>query len=141
VASTIQYLNTDLDLVSAVDLQPIGDAFQAAGACVLHVTRGDDGLYYAIVEADAFSREPEVSISALLSIIESFSPPLKSLWATCSKREFNIGYDCGDQPWGFTQVLSSSLVSRIAATGAAIGITLYPDRRKDEAEPRSGVIA
>jgi hypothetical protein len=55
----------------------------------------------------------------------------------CSRREFNIGYDCGREPWAFNQVLSAQLLSRIAAARASLRVTLYPDRDQGRSPLRS----
>lgn len=94
----ITYLNTDLDLTSSSDLTALGAAFEAAGVFSLHVTQGEDGLWYACFETAEQHNEPEPNIAAMLVVIESLAPPLQSVWAGCSRREFNIGYDCGREP-------------------------------------------
>jgi hypothetical protein len=124
----ICYLNTDLDLVCADDLTEIAKAFDALGAPPLHVTKGDDGLWYTTFETNEQHEEPGPNISEMLAIIESFAVPLQSLWTRCSLREFNIGYDCGAEPWAFNQALSTELLRRMAAVGCTLRITLYPDR-------------
>ena len=48
----------------------------------------------------------------------------------CTTREFNLGYDCGAEPWAFNQGLSSELLGRIAAVGASLRLTIYPDREE-----------
>jgi hypothetical protein len=130
----IQYLNTDLDLTSPNDLTPLSKAFKRQGAYCLHVTRGDDLLWYAIFEADVTSREPELSIATLITIIESLDRSARRLWRSCTRREFNIGYDCGSEPWAFNQGLSDQLIRQIAKVGASLRITLYPARRNVRAK-------
>ncbi len=124
----ITYLNTDLDLVSAEDLTALGAAFEAAGVPPMHVTRGEDGLWYARFETDEQYTEPESNIAAMLTSVEALAPSLRSAWAGCSLREFNIGYDCGLRPWAFNQGLSAALLGRMAAAGVSLRVTLYPDR-------------
>jgi hypothetical protein len=128
VDGVISYLNTDLDLTSLDDLTVLARAFEAGGIFPLHVTRGEDGLWYATFEVLDQYTEPEPSIAAMLAVVESLEPPLRSIWTGCSLREFNIGYDCGLQPWAFNQGLSAELLGRIAAAGASLRVTLYPDR-------------
>jgi hypothetical protein len=126
----IEYLNTDLDLTSAADLTKLATTFEAQSVFSLHVTHSEDGLWYAIFEADDpydECREPEKSISAMLKAIESLTSSEHATWATCTRREFNIGYDCGDEPWAFNQGLSNELLCRIAKVGASLRVTLYPD--------------
>jgi hypothetical protein len=133
LTSSIRYLNTDLDLTSADDLSALAGAFEASGAFVLHLERRDDGLWYATFEVLDQQTEPELNIAAMLAIVESLADPLRSVWNGCSQREFNIGYDCGAEPWAFNQGLSAELLGRMAAAGAALRITLYPDREQGRA--------
>ncbi len=127
----ISYLNTDLDLTSADDLTALAAAFEAAGVPPLHVTHGEDGLWYACFETDEQHAEPESNIAAMLAVVESLAPPLRAVWAGCSRREFNVGYDCGLEPWACSQGLSAELLGRMAAAGASLRVTLYPDREQD----------
>jgi hypothetical protein len=128
VDGAITYLNTDLDLISAGDLTPLAEALETAGVPPLHVTQGDDGHWYATFEADKQFAEPKPNIAAMLAVIESFTGPHRSVWDSCTRREFNIGYDCGAEPWAFNQGLSAELLGRMAAAGASLRVTLYPDR-------------
>jgi hypothetical protein len=129
----ICYLNTDLDLTSSEDLTGLAAAFDTAGVSPLHVTHGEDGLWYATFETDEQHDQPEPNIAAMVLVAETLQEPLRSVWSGCTRSEFNIGYDCGAEPWAFNQGLSSSLLGRIAAVGASLRITLYPDR-----EPHAG---
>jgi hypothetical protein len=128
VDNTICYLNTDLDLTSAEDLTALGAAFEAGGVPPLHVTRRADGLWYGTFETSTQFAEPEPNIAAMLAIVESLARPLRSMWDGCTRREFNIGYDCGAEPWGFNQGLPAELLGRMAAAGASLRVTLYPER-------------
>jgi hypothetical protein len=130
VDGVIHYLNTDLDLTSADDLTALAAAFEAGGVPPLHVTQGDDGRWYATFETREQHSEPEPNIAAMLAVVESLGPALRSVWAGCSRRELNIGYDCGLGPWAFNQGLSAGLLGRMAAVGASLRITLYPDREQ-----------
>ena len=126
----IRYLNTDLDLTSGGDLTALASAFEAGGVFPLHVTNGEDGLWYACFETNEQHAEPEPNIDAMLAVVESLPSWLRSVWAGCSRREFNIGYDCGQEPWAFNQGLSAEVLGRMAAAGASLRVTLYPDREE-----------
>lgn len=126
--NTICYLNTDLDLVCQQDLTELARAFEVSGCSPLHVALGDDQKWYATFETDEQHAEPELSIAQMLTVIESLAEPFHSVWMKCTRREFNIGYDCGEKPWAFNQGLSAGLLGRLAAVGASLRITLYPDR-------------
>lgn len=134
----ICYLNTDLDLVCRDDLTELAEAFDVAGASPVFLTRGEDATWYATIETDEQHAEPEPNIAQLLAIVESLTEPLRSVWLGCTRREFNIGYDCGADPWAFQQSLSPDLLARIASADASLRITLYPDREggtAQESEP------
>jgi hypothetical protein len=131
---TISYLNTDLDLTSPTDLTALSRVFKSRGVSPLHVTHGEDGCWYATFETLDQHDEPEPNIAAMVAAVESLRPRHRSIWDSCTLREFNIGYDCGDEPWAFNQGLSCELLGRVAAIGAALRWTLYPDR--EEAPPR-----
>lgn len=127
---TICYLNTDLDLTSSDDLTGLATVFESRGVFPLHVTSGEDGLWYATFEMLDQHTEPEPNIAAMIAVAESLGEPHHSVWLGCTRREFNIGYDCGAEPWAFNQGLSCGLLGRMAAVGASLRFTLYPDRER-----------
>ncbi|MEZ5944683.1 MAG: hypothetical protein R3C18_25120 [Planctomycetaceae bacterium] len=129
----IQYLNTDLDLVCDVDPALLVTEFDAHDLSVL-IQAGDDGLFYVMCEGDNES-EPELNIVRLLDAIDALSELGRDVWQRCSKREFNIGYVCGDEPWSFNQGLSNDVLRRMADCGATLRITLYPYRRNSDNQP------
>ncbi len=90
----------------------------------------EGGPVSATFETENQHAEPEPNIAAMLDAIESLGPAFSSIWSSCSLREFNIGYDCGLEPWAFNQGLSAGLLERMAAAGACLRLTLYPERRK-----------
>lgn len=124
----ICYLNTDLDLRCRETLTALAGAFESRGAFALHVTENDDGLWYATFETNLQHTEPEANIAAMLAVVESLSDALRGVWNRCELKEFNVGYDCGAEPWAFNQGMSAALLGRIAAVNASLRITLYPDR-------------
>jgi hypothetical protein len=130
--NSISYLNTDLDLVSSNDLTELVKAFEVRDVFSLHVTHDDDGQWYATLETDREHLEPESNIAEMLGVLECLGDPLRNVWDLCTLREFNIGYNCGAKPWSFNQGLSNALLNRIAAAGASLRITLYPDRDEQE---------
>ena len=134
VDGTIEYLNTDLDLTSAGDLSALTAEFEARGAFTLYNGRGDEGRCSARFEisSDVSPHEPDQTIAALLDLVESLPESLSAIWSGCEMREFNIGYDCGHRPWAFNQGLSSAILARLAAAGASLRITIYPEEREEE---------
>jgi hypothetical protein len=134
VPGTICYLNTDLDLTSPSDLTALAAAFEARGLRSLHVACGEDAQWYATFENAGRQTDPEQDIAAMVAVVESLGEPHRSAWRGCTRREFNIGYDCGDEPWAFNQGLSCALLGRMADVGASLRITLYPYREQGSAE-------
>jgi hypothetical protein len=133
VDGVIEYLNTDLDLVSSEDLTALAAVFEAAGICPLHVTHSEARWCACFETRESWLPEPraagpEPNIARMLTVVESLAGPLRALWDSCSVREFNIGYDCGLEPWAFNQGLSAELLGRMAAVGGSLRVTLYPDR-------------
>jgi len=136
----IEYLNTDLDLISDCDLTPLTNALKARALYPLgDPQQGGDSKWYSILEVDCDleGKEPEATICAMLDAIEGIDEPAKELWRACTKREFNIGYDCGDEPWAFNNGLSNRTLHRMASLGASLRITLYPPARSQGATASS----
>jgi hypothetical protein len=131
VDNKITYLNTDLCLQSPHDISRLATFFEERGMKLLSVMPGEDAIWYATIEPDDFYDEPAMSIDVLLTVIESMPEQLQTDWLKCSSREFNIGYDCGDEPWAFNHSISCELLGRMAKTGGTLRITLYPDRTSD----------
>jgi hypothetical protein len=134
VADTIRYRNTDLDLASSDDLKELAASFKAFGVPPTHVTLGGDGQWYATFNTEEYHDQPEPNIAAIVTVVESLEEPIRAIWRRCTRREFNLGYDCGARPWAFNQGLSSSLLGRIAALGADLRFTLYPTVRAENAD-------
>lgn len=132
----ITYLTTDLDIVSKHSLDELATAFTLHGVPPRDVTKGANGLIYATINARSSHLEPEQDIAEMLAVVESLDASLREIWSECSIREFNIGFDCGKTPWGFNQPLSADLVLRIAAAGASLRVTIYPEEPPTSEPPR-----
>ena len=133
MSNQIEYLNTDLDLASSSDLTALSEHLEANGVFSLHVTQGGDGEWSATFETDEIHNEPETNIAALLDVIENLDETHRTTWSRCTQREFNIGYDCGHEPWAFNHGLSNALIRRIADVGASVRFTIYPRRDQENA--------
>src|SRR4051794_1756286 len=81
VDGVISYLNTDLDLTSADDLTALAASFDDAGVRPLHVTQGEDWLWYARFETDKQHAEPEPNIAVMLAVVELLALPLRLVWS------------------------------------------------------------
>lgn len=120
-----RHRNTDLVLQSDADVTGLVAELTTRRLPSVDVSRGDNGRWYVRFEVDAQLPEPETVIARMLDAVESLAPPLRAVWDGCSLREFDIRYDCGEEPWAFNQGLSAGLLRRVAAAGGSIRITLY----------------
>lgn len=123
----IHYLNTDLDLVAPSDLAALAAALTLRGLLVLQAGPQEDGSWAGRFEADETFAAPDANIAALCSAIERLDAANQALWQSCTTREFNIGYDSGEKPWAFHQSIGPATLARIAALGASLRITIYPE--------------
>jgi hypothetical protein len=134
VNSIIHYLNTDLDLIAKRDPTSLAKALAGRGVPALSLYQEEDGRWRARFETDGVFPNPDANIAALLTAIEGLSPQALSAWSSCTVREFNIGYDCGDEPWAFNNSITTETLARIAAVGASLRITIYPVRETPRGE-------
>jgi hypothetical protein len=131
---TTNYINTDLDITADCDLTPLVAELEAQDFLSLHCGQRDSGEWDARFEISDFNildepieaRSPEVTIAAMLPALEALSGEAKALWERSGERCFDMGYECGEEPWGFRQELSNEILGRIAALGMTLRITLYP---------------
>lgn len=130
----IAYCNTDLALVAAFPLDQLVAALALRGVSTFGVTKteqaegGTRPLSYANFNTDEQYDDLEQNVVALLAAVESLDRDERTAWRNCVRREFNVGYDCGDEPWAFNQGLSEQTIARLAAASAELRITLYPSR-------------
>lgn len=127
VKRVTNYLNTDLDLVAQQSLKALAEALEARGVFPLHVDLGDDQQWYSTLETEEQFTQPEPNIVALLIAIEALDPLSRSQWAACATREFNIGYDCGHEPWAFNHGLTASTLARVASLGISLRDGVSPN--------------
>ena len=132
---SIRYINTDLDLECPHNLSSLARDFEARGVFALHVEQAKEGDWFACFETEQTYTDPDSNIAAMLDVIESAEDSIQRLWLECSLREFNIGYDCGDEPWAFNQGLSNATLKRLAEVGATLRFTLYPEDKTTGKDP------
>ena len=138
--NSIHFLNADLDLEAGFDLGPLTGALSARGLFTLHCWERSEGIWEATCESsrDTLSENAETTILELLESIENLDAESRKAWLGCSRREFNLGYDCGDEPWAFNNAVSVESLARMAALGIAMRMTIYPVRPPPCAEGQCG---
>lgn len=121
--SHCQYLNTDLDIESLDDLSPIVQQF---GQDVFVLYRDEaEGHRFASFEVAEDQPDADAAISQFCTLIEAFPARERSVWNSCLKRVFDIGYESGTESGRFRSEISAATVSRAAALGASIMVTIY----------------
>ncbi|MBL8850519.1 MAG: hypothetical protein JNG89_12635 [Planctomycetaceae bacterium] len=120
----IRYRCTDLFVMSPVSLEPLRIELEHFGLWgVTHVN--DDGVWDAMFQAHA-GAEPDAHIAGLLDGIEELSASGRAIWNTCFRRDFDVAYDCGEQPRSVTHEVSINSLRRMAEAGGVLKITIYP---------------
>jgi len=124
------YIDTDLELFASFDLTALAAVLEAQELFPLHVTQQEDGCWmagfeFATIEGDEKYADPESTIMGMLDIVEALEGEARTLWNSCSLRNFDIGYACGEEPFAFHHRISNSTLLRIANVGGAMEITLY----------------
>ena len=122
---TVDYINTDLDLVSQSDLKPFASALEAQSLCTLHVENESNLRWVGRFETNVQYTDPETNISAMLDVIENLNPAILRDWEDCSAKEFNIGYASGSGSGPIEDRLSDPLRSRLAKLGASVRTSVY----------------
>lgn len=143
-----RYIVTDLDLVSK-EAFPRLQAELAASCELRSCDLGGDGRTYAnIQERCPFGdREPSdeeyaafeargavEEIESMLAAIRALSKEARAEWDACCKRDFNLGFECGDT-WSFMHSLPPELLRAIGDVQASVTVTMYP-MRDPQGRPR-----
>ena len=123
----IEFLNIDLDIESSVDIAPIIEGF-GKRVCVLN-NEFSDGKFSATLET-GYTEENRI-ISEYASMINGLSPEAREAWNNCIKREFNFGYDSGEQPNIYSSEISSDSIKALHDVGGSIIITIYGSNNED----------
>ena len=123
----IRFINVDLDVSSLASLGPLTKAVEKKR--MVNLRRPDDAddttASYELVMHVGSANE---TISRMLDVLEQLKGEAKEAWLGATRREFDIGYDCGTEPLAFNEAIDPDVVRRIALIGAGIRITLYPER-------------
>jgi hypothetical protein len=130
-----EYLNTDLDLISAASLEPLANYLEGE-ADLLSCDLGPDEQWYLVAEAKdsgGADGDPATDIAGLLDVLEAAPAELRALLAGCSKRELNVGLGCGDT-WAHVMTVPAPLVARAGALDLALAFTTYPIGDEFESE-------
>ncbi len=130
-SSASRFLNVDLDLRAAHDLMPLAAALE--GRIFVFPREPDAGgqaISFEVIEADW--RSPTRSVQGILAtfcdLVEGLPPEARAVWETCTRRDFNVGFDSAAAGGGqlFEGPISADTLARIARLGATLSFTVYP---------------
>ena len=129
-----EFYNVDLELKSRRSLVALADEFERMKAFILR-NHWYSGRYYLNLETDGCSDKIDATIKGLAKLVEDLSPQGKTLWNSCTVRDFNIGVACsGTRSTGYLRLKAESLAI-IAKLDATVAVTVYPKRSLQRTEP------
>ena len=126
----IRYLGAELDVESKNDLTPLLDDL-GQDVIVLHHGPINEINHASFQLAQAFYAGPDETIEGYCCLIENLSPETKAIWDSCFARVFDIGFECGSSPHRYRFELRPLTLNRVAAIGASIAFSLYPEAIQD----------
>ena len=106
-------------------MTPLTDALDALGVFPISDPQLDNGVWHTVLETETEYKDPEANVTAMLDAIDALDEASRELWGKCSHRDFDIGYECGEEPHFIRDRLSRDAIRRIAQAGAELRITLY----------------
>lgn len=122
----IQFLNVDLEIESAENLQPLIDDL-GDDVSILYQGENASGFNFVSFEIKSSGeRDVDGVVSSFCSFIENLSTGAKSLWDKCHSKKFDAGFQSGDFPRSYKTEIRADTINRIAEIGASIAITVYP---------------
>jgi hypothetical protein len=137
------FVNVDLEIESTESLQPL---LQELGNEVFNLNRLDEKS--ATLELSVESRNGmdfyetyddvkddiggvDIHIEEFCNLIEKLSPETRKIWNKCHRKEFDIGFQCGNTSKTFRTAISAKTVQKCAKLEATVTITVYPHHNFD----------
>lgn len=120
------FINVDLDIESKYDISPIIRDF-GDKVFILNDEPHYEGSHNLSVELnDSWcQQDPETLILGYIELIKNFSDDAKDAWNKAHKKAFDLGYECGFQPYSINNELSTDTINAVASVGASVIFTLY----------------
>ncbi len=134
--------NVDLELASSESIQPLilelgnniyplypgGEVSdgKSAGLEIGDYPPDEDWIYKSYDDKEDLIGGADILISAFCDLIENLSPKSQQIWDKCHRKEFDIGFECGNTAKSFHTQIRAETIKRCAELGASILITVYP---------------
>lgn len=142
MASTITYLNTDLELRADVDLGDLVAALTQTPSDLYLLNTETLQFGLAVFELNGVTKTTATeTIADMIAIIDALPEAAQTDWARCTSRTFDIGFRSGTTPHAIATNLPPALLLRIAGLDASISVTLYaidPDDKVNDTSSSSG---
>ena len=118
-----QFINLDLVLRSSSDLTPLAEYL---GERVFVLSSGAaEGEFHLVLEAGIVASDPETYIQYFLRLIDALPPEQRTLWAGCSSRIFDFGFEGGYNAPPLQMKLQPTMLGIFAERGLTVEITFY----------------
>lgn len=119
------FLNVDLDLRSEVELGCLLTALAPDTVLLRH-----EGGHAVLELGDPAHRSMESTLAALWTLIERLPADARAVWAQCTTRVFDAGFESvlvpGDSGQVYEGLVSPGTLRRIAGLDAGLLVTVYP---------------
>ena len=126
---SVRFLNVDLEIESALSLEPIVDAFQASGLhCLAHI-QTKRGRLASFEIADCPTDANDV-VSAFCDVIERLGADARAVWESATVRRFDLGFRSDGSGPLFRSELKEMTLGRLAKLGATVALSIYPSPRR-----------
>jgi len=126
-----RFLNVDLDVFSAQDLQPLTEAIgKRVDVLYLGRTRRTYEAHFelSVIRSSQHDRptSPDAMIRGFCRLIQALKAPEKRIWNDAKIRDFSIGIQAGLKPSAMDFPLKPETLQAAHQVGARIVVTVYP---------------
>ncbi len=122
---TGEFINVDVEILSAKPLGGLKREFEALGAFYLYCGRVPSG-YLLILEMNTFLvAKLERRLVSVCRLVERLSPEGRKIWDAAKGRSFDIGIKAVDEHQAARFSVPAKLVQRIADLGGTLTVTVY----------------
>lgn len=118
-----KYLNADLELVCAIDLNPLCLDLHSFGlrgiAC-----KGGDGMYYLNCHGISGSSACD-NISHIIQALSGLRELSREILGRCVSRVINVGYETGCSKMSFRDVIPLETIELLCKNNLSLHLTIY----------------
>jgi hypothetical protein len=120
------YITTDLDIESAVDLQPLANS--VGDEILVHYCGPIEDRHRLTLGIAGLDVDEDQAIKIYCDFINSLD---RDLLTEGARVTFNVGYEAGDELIAFRSTISKRSLDSIASVGGEIMVTIYRNESSD----------